>query len=175
MNFNLNLQNAQKLGNYMQPGQYSVKVKNFESKNSKNGHPQFVITFTHREEGDFTHYANADMENEFARNWIYTFLDDLGVQGNNGMFNFTEKDVIGKPINIELERKYNDYTDKWNTSLKRVWKFDGTPVFEKYEIKDNQKNNNNDQQTSKPSLDSPNNPFANANGPIDISDGDLPF
>ena len=35
MNFNLNLQNAQKLGNYMQPGQYSVKVKNFESKNSK--------------------------------------------------------------------------------------------------------------------------------------------
>ena len=27
MNFNLNLQNAQKLGNYMQPGQYSVKVK----------------------------------------------------------------------------------------------------------------------------------------------------
>ena len=48
MNFNLNLQNAQKLGNYMQPGQYSVKVKNFDSKNSKNGHPQFVITFTHR-------------------------------------------------------------------------------------------------------------------------------
>lgn len=35
MNFNLNLQNAQKLGNYMQPGQYSVKVKNFESKNLK--------------------------------------------------------------------------------------------------------------------------------------------
>ena len=104
-----------------------------------------------------------------------TFLDDLGVQGNNGMFNFTEKDVIGKPINIELERKYNDYTDKWNTSLKRVWKFDGTPVFEKYEIKDNQKNNNNEQQTSKPNLNSPNNPFANANGPIDIDDKDLPF
>ena len=35
MNFNLNLQNAQKLGNYMQPGQYSVKVKNFENKDSK--------------------------------------------------------------------------------------------------------------------------------------------
>ena len=114
------------------------------------------------------------MENEFARNWIYTFLDDLGVQGDNGMFNFTERDVIGKPINIELERKYNDYTDKWNTSLKRVWKFDGTPVFEKYEIKDNQKNSN-EQQTSKPSLNSPNNPFANGNDSIDISDGDLPF
>ncbi len=25
MNFNLNLQGAQELGNYMQPGQYSVK------------------------------------------------------------------------------------------------------------------------------------------------------
>ena len=37
------------------------------------------------------------------------------------------------------------------------------------------KNNNNEQQTSKPSLNSPNNPFANANGPIDISDEDLPF
>ena len=32
MNFNLNLQGAQELGNYMQPGQYSVKVKNFERK-----------------------------------------------------------------------------------------------------------------------------------------------
>ena len=51
------------------------------------------------------------------------------------------------------------------TSLKRVWKFDGTPVFEKYEIKDNQKNNN-EQQTSKSSLNSPNNPFANANGQL---------
>ncbi|MDV2096952.1 hypothetical protein RZS15_18730, partial [Acinetobacter baumannii] len=108
------------------------------------------------------------------RNWMYTFLDDLGIQSDNGMFNFTERDVIGKPINIELERKYNDYTDKWNTSLKRVWKFDGTPVFEKHEIKDNQKNNN-EQQTSKSSLNSPNNPFANANGPIDVDDKDLPF
>ena len=75
------------------------------------------------------------MENEFARNWIYTFLDDLDVQSDNGMFNFTERDIIGKPINIELERKYNDYTDKWNTSLKRVWKFDGTPVFENMKLK----------------------------------------
>ena len=40
------------------------------------------------------------MENEFA-NWMYTFLDDLGIQSDNGMFNFTERDVIGKPINIE--------------------------------------------------------------------------
>ena len=34
------------------------------------------------------------MENEFARNWMYTFLDDLGIQSDNGMFNFTERDVI---------------------------------------------------------------------------------
>ena len=35
MNFNLNLQNAQKLGNYMQPGQYSVKVKTSKIKTLK--------------------------------------------------------------------------------------------------------------------------------------------
>lgn len=90
------------------------------------------------------------------------------------MFNFTEKDIIGKPINIELERKYNDYTDKWNTSLKRVWKFDGTPVFEKYEIKENEKNNTN-QQNGQVQNGNQSNPFGNANGPIDISDEDLPF
>ena len=37
------------------------------------------------------------------------------------------------------------------------------------------KKNNNEQQTSKSSLNSPNNPFANANGPIDVDDKDLPF
>ena len=45
--------------------------------------------------------------------------------------------------------------------FKTCLKFDGTPVFEKYEIKDNQKNNN-EQQTSKSSLNSP-----NATNPID--------
>ncbi|HGW3918863.1 TPA: DUF669 domain-containing protein, partial [Staphylococcus aureus] len=109
MNFNLNLQGAQELGNYMQPGSYSVKIKNFESKNSKNGHPQFAITFIHKEEGEFTHYANGDTSNDFAKNWLYTFLKAIGINDNNGQFNFTERDVIGKPINIELERKHNDY------------------------------------------------------------------
>lgn len=53
-----------------------------------------------------------------------------------------------------------------------IWRYSS---IWKYEIKDNQKNNNNEQQTSKPNLNSPNNPFANANGPIDINDEDLPF
>ena len=140
MNFNLNLQGAQELGNYMQPGQYSVKVKNFERKESKNGHPQLAITFAHKEEGEFTHYANGDTSNDFAKNWLYTFLKSIGIQDNNGQFSFTERDVIGKPINIELERKYNDYTEKWNTVLKRFWKFDGNPVYEKVGIKENQAN-----------------------------------
>ena len=174
MNFNLNLQGAQELGNYMQPGQYSVKVKNFERKESKNGHPQLAITFAHKEEGEFTHYANGDTSNDFAKNWLYTFLKVIGIQDNNGQFSFTERDVNGKPINIELERKYNDYTEKWNTVLKRFWKFDGTPVYEKVGIKENEKNEGNE-QSGKPSVNDNSNPFANANEPIDIQNSDLPF
>ncbi|MDT0672832.1 MULTISPECIES: hypothetical protein [Staphylococcus] len=180
MKFNLNLQGAQELGNYIQPGSYSVKVKGFENKESKNGHPQIAITFTHKEEGEFTHYANGDTSNDFAKNWLYTFLKAVGIQDNNGQFSFTDKDIIGKPINIELERKYNEYTDKWNTVLKRFWKFEGTPVYEKIGIKENEKNDSDNKgqaQTGNVSNGAvtSDNPFANANGPIDISDEDLPF
>ncbi|SUM32081.1 Uncharacterised protein [Staphylococcus gallinarum] len=35
MNFNLNLQGAQEIGNYMQPGQYSVKIKILKQKSLK--------------------------------------------------------------------------------------------------------------------------------------------
>lgn len=174
MNFNLNLQGAQELGNYIQPGSYSVKIKNFEAKQSKNGHDQFVITFSHKEEGEFVHYANADTSNNFAKNWLYSFLKTLGIQSNNMMFNFTERDVIGKAINIELERKYNDYTDKWNTVLKRFWAYDGTTVYEKVGIKENEKNDSNKSQPMQ-NTNTNANPFANATGPIDISDDQLPF
>ncbi|WP_353418143.1 DUF669 domain-containing protein (plasmid) [Staphylococcus delphini] len=180
MKFNLNLQGAQELGNYIQPGSYSVKIKGFENKESKNGHPQIAISFTHKEEGEFTHYANGDTSNDFAKNWLYTFLKSVGIQDNNGQFSFTDKDIIGKPINIELERKYNEYTDKWNTVLKRFWKFEGTPVYEKIGIKENEKNDSDNKvqaQTGNVSNGAvtSDNPFANANGPIDISDEDLPF
>ncbi|MBA8761744.1 DUF669 domain-containing protein [Staphylococcus coagulans] len=180
MQFNLNLQGAQELGNYIQPGSYSVKIKGFENKESKNGHPQIAISFTHKEEGEFTHYANGDTSNDFAKNWLYTFLKAVGLQDNNGQFSFTDKDIIGKPINIELERKYNEYTDKWNTVLKRFWKFEGTPVYEKIGIKENEKNDSDNKgqaQTGNVSNGTvtSDNPFANANGPIDIQDEDLPF
>ncbi|UXU63564.1 DUF669 domain-containing protein [Staphylococcus agnetis] len=180
MKFNLNLQGAQELGNYIQPGSYSLKIKGFENKESKNGHPQIAITFAHKEEGEFTHYANGDTSNDFAKNWLYTFLKAIGIQDNNGQFSFTDKDIIGKPINIELERKYNEYTDKWNTVLKRFWKFEGAPVYEKIGIKENEKNDSDNKgqaQTGNVSNGAvtSDNPFANANGPIDISDEDLPF
>lgn len=139
MNFNLNLQGAQELGNYMQPGSYSVKIKTSESKNSKNGHPQFAITFIHKEEGEFTHYANGDTSNDFAKNWLYTFLKAIGINDNNGQFNFTERDVIGKPINIELERKHNDYTDKWNTVLKGFGNLKVQQFMKKLELKKTKK------------------------------------
>jgi len=171
VNFNINLNGAQELGNYMKPGLYSVKIKNFEAKQSKNGHPQFAITFIHKEEGEFVHYANADMEHNYARDWLYTFLSVLGLKGNNMQFIFTERDLIGKPINIELERKFNDYTDKWVTNLKRFWKFDGTAVYEKYDIKDEEKNYT--KEPKKASLDSPDNPYMSDS--FDITDDDLPF
>jgi hypothetical protein len=172
MNFNLNLQGAQELGNYLQPGQYSVKIKNFEAKESKNGHPQFAITFAHREEGEHTHFANADLQNEYARNWLFTLLNSIGIKGNNMQFSFTERDIIGKAINIELERKYNNYTEKWNTVLKRFWKYENEPIFEKYEVKEEEKNNNINALQNK-SLNSPNNPYM-AND-FNISDDGLPF
>ncbi|SUM32082.1 putative single-strand DNA-binding protein [Staphylococcus gallinarum] len=59
-----------------------------------------------------------------------------------------------------------------NTVLKRFWKFEGTAVFEKYEIKEEQKNNNTSTSSNNSNSD---NPFANANGPIDIDESDLPF
>ncbi|MCE4992083.1 DUF669 domain-containing protein [Staphylococcus haemolyticus] len=170
MKFNLDLNGAEEIGNYIPAGRFSVRIKDFVAKESKNGHPQFAITFTHKEEGEFTHYANADLNNEFARNWLYTFLRLLNITNNNYQFSFTENDIIGKPINIELKREYNEYTDKFRNNLKKIWKFDGTPVFEKF-------TDNNDDVSSKIkrgeqkfSIEDDN--FLNN---LEITDDDLPF
>ena len=129
MKFNLNLQGAQEIGNYMNPGQYSVKIKNFEGKQSKNGHPQFAITFAHKEAGEFVHFANADMTTDYAKNWIYTFLSIAGLQGVNGAFSFTERDLIGKPLNIELKREFLN-----NMKLKMMKKVNRNKINQVYMI-----------------------------------------
>lgn len=173
MSFNLNLQGAKEIGNYIGPGEYSVRIKRFESTKSRNGHSQIRITFYHKEEGEFIHHANADLTNEFARNWLYTFLKTIGIQGNNGQFNFTERDVVNKPINIKLVREFNDYTEKWNTVLKRFWVFNPNEiVFEKYPIKEEEKNS---PQSSNKAQSQTDNTFYNSNIPNDFDETDLPF
>lgn len=181
MNYNLNLAGAKPLGQFLKAGKYSVKVSGFEGKKSKNGHPQFLITFSQKDDGDFTHYANADVSNEFARDWLNHFLTCAGIPNNNGQYSFTTEQLVGKPVNIEIKREFNEHTGKMRNNLKRVWAYEGTPIYEKYEeVDDNAEiakhgGNNKANDFSTASVPGTNNPFSNASGPIDIKDDDLPF
>ena len=65
--------------------------------------------------------------------------------------------MIGKPINIELERRYNDYTEKWNTVLKRFGNLMELQYMKSW-YKENEKNEGNE-QSGKPSVNDNSNPL----------------
>jgi len=118
----MNLSDAKELtgGNYLLPGQYTVKVTNVEATKTKNDKQQLKITFENLEMKAITHYANMDSTNEIARDWMYTFLNYLGNDMTNFNGNITTEMILNKMINIKVEREYNDYNGKYYSKVKRI-------------------------------------------------------
>lgn len=112
-------------GNYLRAGKYTVRVKSIEDILTKtNQTPQLKIVFFHKAtDTEFTHFANADVENNtVARDWIYTFATACGY--TNFGAGLDTKVLIGRPVNIEIKPKYSKYKNKVYNSLTMLEPYD---------------------------------------------------
>lgn len=177
MKMTIDFSNAKEQGNFLPAGKHTVKIKNIEAKETKNGHPQLIITFVDANGREFTHYQLADFEQDWVKNWFYNFTKNAGLPVKKENFTFDTNDLVGKPIFVDIQRDYNDYSDKYVNRLKYTAKYDKDKADqwnEEYAISDEEKAFKA-KQGGATSSSSSSNPFANANGPIDIDTNELPF
>ena len=160
---------------FIPAGKHTVKIKDVESKTTTNGHPQLVITFEDKEGRTFDHYQLANTEYDWVINWFYNFAKNAGLKVEKGQFALDTNDLIGKPMFIDIKREFNDYTGKYRNNLKYTAPYDKEKVDEwneEYPISDEEKAFKENGENNSKKED---NPFADATGPVDISDDDLPF
>lgn len=180
MKMTVDFTDVKEQGNFLPAGKHTVKIKNVEGKETTNGHQQLVITFVDAKDREFTHYQLANFDYDWVKNWFYNFTKNAGLPVKKEEFTFDTKDLIGKPIFVDIQREYNDYSDKYVSRLKYTAKYEKDKAEqwnEEYELSDEEKAFRAKQNGGSTSSGENNsNPFANANGgPIDIHSDDLPF
>lgn len=182
MKMTIDFTQAKEFGNYLPAGKHTVKIKEIKAEQTKNGYPQLHITFVDKDSREFTHYQSADFDQDWVRNWFYNFTKNAGLVVEKTNFTFDTNDLIGKPLFIDVERKYNDYSDKFRNQLKYTAKYEATKADqwnEEYPISPEEQawkaKQSNSTDNSFGAAQPSNNPFANPTGPIDISDEDIPF
>lgn len=181
MKMTIDFSNAKEFGNYLPAGKHTVKIKEVKAEQTKNGHPQLIITFADKENREFTHYQLADFNQEWVRNWFYNFTKNAGLAVEKKNFTFDTNDLIGKPLFIDIKREYNDYSDKFVNRLKFSTKYEADKADkwnEEYEISPEEqahKTKSNNTQSTNPFSQPADNPFSAAETEVATDPNDFPF
>lgn len=159
-----------------QAGEFTVKVKNIEYKDQENRY--FTIIFENDEGKQYKH-------NQFVPPYKYDFQEKqlielvtrLGIKLNLPSLDFDTNELIGKPCHLVLKWKFNKDEGKYFTDFSFIKPYkNGDGVINKPIPKtDKQKQEESNGTQRQTPMSQQDDPFANANGPIDISDDDLPF
>lgn len=163
-------------GDFLGAGEFTVKVKDVEF-NDKEGR-YFTIVFENNEGKQYKHNQFVPpFQQDFQERQYIELLSRLGIQLNLPDLTFDTDRLINKMGTIVLKNKFNEDQGKYfvRLSFVKVWN-KGDEIVNKPEPKTDEmkqrEQQSNGQQTPMTKQD---NPFANANGPIDISNDDLPF
>lgn len=170
-------------GDYLIAGEYTVKVKDIEFNDKENRY--FTIVFENDEGKQYKHNQFVPPFNfDFQEKQYIELLTRLGIKLNLPDLTFDTDQLKNKMANLVLNWKFNEDQGKHfaRYSFLKIWN-KGDEVVNKPTPKTdeqiNKENNgatpkNNDFSSTTVPTGNNNNPFNNANGPIDISD-DLPF
>lgn len=166
-------------GDFLGAGEFTVKVKDVEFNDSQNRY--FTVVFENEEGKQYKHNQFVPpFQQDFQEKQYVEFLSRLGIKLNLPDLSFNTDELINKFCTVILKNKFNEDQGKYfvRLSFVKVWnKGDevvNKPTPKTDEMKrEEQLVNGNGQQ--KESLSDQSNPFANANGPIDIDDSTLPF
>lgn len=163
-------------GDFLGAGEFTVKVKDVEFNDKENRY--FTIVFENNEGKQYKHNQFVPpFKFDFQEEQYIQLLSRLGIKLNLPDMTFDTNQLINKMGTIVLKNKFNEDQAKYFVRLSyvKVWN-KGDEIVNKPEPKTDEmkqkEKQSNGQQTP---MSQQSNPFANANGPIDISDDDLPF
>ncbi|MGL4048115.1 single-stranded DNA-binding protein [Staphylococcus warneri] len=163
-------------GDFLGAGEFTVKVKDIVSNDAQGRY--FTIVFENNEGKQYKHNQFVPpFQQDFQEKQYIELLSRLGIKLNLPDLTFNTDELINKMGTIVLKYKFNEDQGKYfvRLSFVKVWN-KGDEIVNKPEPKTNEMKQKekqaNGQQTPMSKQD---NPFGNANGPIDISDDDLPF
>lgn len=165
-----------KSGDFLGAGEFTVKVKDVEFNDKENRY--FTIVFENNEGKQYKHNQFVPpFQQDFQEKQYIELLSRLGIKLNLPDLTFDTDQLINKMGTIVLKNKFNDDQGKYfvRLSFVKIWK-KGDEIVNKPEPKtDEMKQREQQANGQKISLSSQDNPFNNSNGPIDISNDDLPF
>lgn len=165
-----------KSGDFLGAGEFTVKVKDVEFNDKENRY--FTIVFENNEGKQYKHNQFVPpFKFDFQEEQYIQLLSRLGIKLNLPDMTFDTNQLINKMGTIVLKNKFNEDQGKYFVRLSyvKVWN-KGDEIVNKPEPKTEEMKQREQQANGqKPSLTDQSNPFANANGPIDISNDDLPF
>ncbi|MEB7507147.1 single-stranded DNA-binding protein [Staphylococcus xylosus] len=157
-------------------GEFTVRVKNIEYNDKENRY--FTIVFGNDEGKQYKHNQFVPpYKHDFQEKQLIELVTRLGVNLNLPSLEFDTNDLINQPCHLVLKWKFNENEGKYFSDFSYIKPYkNGDGVINKPIPKDEKmKAEENGGSRPKTSLNDEDNPFANANGPIDISDDDLPF
>ena len=185
MKISMNFTNAKEFGAFLPAGKHTVKIKEVKPATTKNGHPQIHITFKDKDDREFTHYQNSDFSQQWVIDWFYNFCKNAGLPVVKSAFELDTNDLIGKPLFVDIQREYDDYSDKYKNKLKYTAKYEASKADnwnEEYPISPEEqahkaKESNNNAQSTNPFAQpaATDNPFAQATTDTADSTEDYPF
>lgn len=163
-------------GDFLGAGEFTVKVKDIEVNDVEGRY--FTIVFENNEGKQFKHNQFIPpFDHDFQERQYIELLTRLGIKLNLPDLTFDTDQLINKPGTIVLKNKFNEDQGKYYVRLSfvKAWK-KGDEVVNKPEPKtDEMKQKEKQANGSQTPMSQQPNPFANASGPIDINDDDLPF
>lgn len=166
-------------GDFLGAGEFTVKVKDVEFNDKENRY--FTVVFENSEGKQYKHNQFVPpFQQDFQEKQYVEFLTRLGIKLNLPDLSFNTDDLINKMGTIVLKHKLNEDQGKYfvRLSFVKVWNKGDEVVNKPVPKTDDMKREEqqaNGQGQQKESLSDQSNPFANANGPIDIDDSMLPF
>lgn len=163
-------------GDFLGAGEFTVKVKDIESNDAQGCY--FTIVFENNEGKQYKHNQFVPpFQQDFQEKQYIELLSRLGIKLNLRDLTFNTDELINKMGTIVLKHKFNEDQGKYfvRLSFVKVWN-KGDEIVNKPEPKtDEMKQKERQANGQQTPMSQQSNPFANANGPIDISSEDLPF
>ena len=163
-------------GDFLGAGEFTAKVANVEFNDRENRY--FTIVFENNEGKQYKHNQFVPpFQQDYQEKQYIELLSRLEIKLNLPDLTFDTDQLINKIGTIVLKNKFNEEQGKYFVRLSyvKVWNKDDEVVNKPEPKTDEMKQKEQQANWKQTPMSQQSNPFANANGPIEINDDDLPF